>query len=118
LVKPLTIVEIVSKSTVYGNSAISYTDNQGEYVRLASAQAADELLGIQDVDASFVLFKTGNTVNISARSFGVVNVQLIMEELGGGGHLTMAACQLENTEIDDAMLKLKIAIETYHKKNN
>ena len=109
--------EIVSKSTVYGNCAISYTDNQGENVRLASAQAADELLGIQSVDASFVLFKTGNTVNISARSFGVVNVQLIMESLGGGGHLTMAACQLENAEIDDAISNLKNAIETYHKKN-
>ena len=57
---------------------------------MTAAQAADELLSIKGVAASFVLFPTGNTVNISARSLGDINVQLIMETLGGGGHFTMA----------------------------
>lgn len=110
--------DIVSKSTVYDNCAISYTDNQSNNVRLASAQAADELLGIENVDASFVLFVTGNIVNISARSLGKINVQLIMESLGGGGHLTMAACQLENNEVDNALMLLKKAIDNYKKHNS
>jgi len=110
--------DIVSKSTVYGHSAISFTDSESGNTRLASAQAADELLGIEDVDASFVLFVTGNTVNISARSFGKINVQLIMESLGGGGHLTMAACQIENTDIESAVASLKKAIDDYEKNNS
>ncbi len=109
--------EIVSLSTVYGRMAISFTEDTSDFVRLASAQAADELLGIEKVDASFVLFVTGSTVNISARSYGKVNVQLIMEALGGGGHLSMAACQLENIDINSAVEKLKEAIDTYEKQN-
>ena len=61
-------------------------------MRVASAQAADELLSIQGVNASFVLFKTGKTVNISA-SLGDINVQITCEAMGGGGHLTMAGAQ-------------------------
>ena len=109
--------EIVSLSTVYGRMAISFTENTSDFVRLASAQAADELLGIENVDASFVLFVTGSTVNISARSYGKVNVQLIMEAFGGGGHLSMAACQLENIDISIGVEKLKEAIDNYEKQN-
>ena len=79
--------------------------------RLITSQAADEMLGIENVKASFVLFRLGNAYHISARSYGEVNVQLIMEALGGGGHQTMAACQLGEIHFDDAMQKLKQAID-------
>lgn len=64
-------------------------------MRIIAPQAADELLSIQDVDASFVIYKIGNVTNISARSLGAMNVQVIMEKLGGGGHQTMAPYSLK-----------------------
>ena len=71
------------------------------------------MLGIDGVNASFVLFNAGDVINISARSFGAVNVQLIMETLGGGGHLTMAAAQLSDCTMDDAVRRLAAAIDKY-----
>ena len=65
------------------------------------------------MDASFVLFETDDTANISARSMGNINVQLVMEALGGGGHQTMAAAQLQDTTLDEAKQKLFEAIDTY-----
>ena len=76
------------------------------------AQAADELLNIQDVKATFVLGRiSGNSIGISARSLGDVNVQVLMEKLGGGGHLNNAATQLEATDIKEVISKLKKMIE-------
>ena len=103
---------IVSAAELYGNCAIA-ADGRPDASRIAAAQAADELLSIDGVDASFVIFLTGSTVNISARSLGSVNVQLIMESLGGGGHFTMAASQLENTTVDQAKQTLLAAIDRY-----
>ena len=62
----------------------------------------DELLNISNVDASFVLFEYNNAVNISARSLDNINVQVIMEKLGGGGHQTMAATQLIDVDLERA----------------
>ena len=62
------------------------------------------------MDASFVIYKTGDVVNISARSLGVMNVQIIMEKLGGGGHQTMAAAQLKNVSEQTAKEMLVNAI--------
>ena len=84
-------------------------------IRLVCPQAADELLNITDVDASFVLYRTGDIINISARSLGALNVQVIMECLGGGGHQTMAAAQLENVSIAEARKQLIKAIDDNHK---
>lgn len=78
-----------------------------------SAQASDELLNIEGIRASFVLSDVDNQIMISARSFGDINVQLIMEKLGGGGHLTVAGAQLPNESIENAVNILKIAIEDY-----
>ncbi len=78
---------------------------------LSGCTAADELLSISDVRASFVLFESGGEVNISARSLGDVNVQIIMEALGGGGHQTMAAGQLPGETFETARQKLIKAIE-------
>ncbi|KIL49216.1 hypothetical protein KP78_06840 [Jeotgalibacillus soli] len=78
------------------------------------AQAADTLLSMEDVAASFVVaLRDENVVGISARSLGTVNVQLIMERLGGGGHLTNAATQLYDITIEEAVERLKQAISEH-----
>ncbi|WP_419743974.1 DHH family phosphoesterase [Macrococcoides bohemicum] len=75
------------------------------------AQAADELLGIEGVEASFVVAeRKENVIGISARSLGEINVQLVMESMGGGGHLSNAATQLENVTINEAILQLQQTI--------
>ena len=104
---------IVSNAETYRNCAIAMGDFQCDDMRVVAPQAADELLGISDVDASFVLYQTGTTTNISGRSLGAVNVQVIMEKLGGGGHQTMAACQLENTNLEQGRQHLLDAIDQY-----
>ncbi|MBQ8572628.1 MAG: hypothetical protein IJ451_04090 [Ruminococcus sp.] len=77
-----------------------------------AAKAADELLLIKGVNASFVMYRTNEgTINISARSFGKRNVQIIMEKMGGGGHHTMAAAQLEESSFEAAVTKLISAID-------
>lgn len=98
--------KLVSEAEIFNYCAIASADENISDIRIASAQAADELLGIENVKASFVMYKTGKTVNISARSLGDVNVQIIMEALGGGGHQTMAACQMENVSLAEAREKL------------
>ena len=108
--------EIVSSAELYDvDCAIAINTDVGADSRLASAQAADELLGISGVLGSFVISRYGSEFNISARSFGSMNVQIIMETLGGGGHRTMAACQLSVDSFEDAVLQLKHAIDTYKK---
>ena len=82
-------------------------------MRVVAPQAADELLGISGVHASFVIYMTDTTANISARSLGEVNAQVIMEALGGGGHQTMAAAQLEDTGLERARQQLLEAIDSY-----
>ena len=103
--------EVVKNSVMYKNSSIAVVDFESDDVRIVASQAADELLNIDGVHGSFVLYKTDNIINISSRSYGEVNVQLIMEELGGGGHHTMAAAQLENETFDSVLALLKQAID-------
>ena len=98
--------KLVSDAEIFNYCAIACADESTPDIRIASAQAADELLGIENVKASFVMYKTGKTVNISARSLGDLNVQVIMESLGGGGHQTMAACQMEDVSIAEARERL------------
>ena len=78
---------------------------------VVGAQAANDLLNIKGVKASFVLSRYQNEIFISARSIDEVNVQLIMEKMGGGGHLNVAGCQLSNTSIEDAIGTLKSTID-------
>lgn len=77
------------------------------------AQAADELLNITSIKASFVLVKIGNDVSISGRSFGDINVQVILESLGGGGHMNIAGTKLLDSTIDEGLIRLKKAIGKY-----
>ena len=104
---------LVSEAEIYNNSAIACTDdamNGDKDIRLTAAQAADELLTIQDVQASYVLYKSHDNMCVSARSLGDMNVQLVMEKLGGGGHQTMAGANLGKITKDAAREKLINAI--------
>ena len=105
--------QLVASAEVYNRCAIASTDNPSADIRVVAPQSADELLNITNVDASFVIYSTNNCINISARSMGAMNVQLIMERLGGGGHQTMAATQLYDTSIADAKQSLIHAIDDY-----
>ena len=91
--------------------AIAHGEETNPYSQVLIAQTADILLTMKGVSASFVVAKKDNgDVGISARSLGEINVQVIMEKLGGGGHLTNAACQIKNGMIDVAIEQLKLAI--------
>ncbi len=105
--------EIVSAATSYRAMAIACADSGGTGMRIAASQAADELLSVKDVIASFVLFSENGGVNISARSYGEINVQLIMEAVGGGGHQTMAGAYLKDTSLETATTLLHKAIDAY-----
>ena len=80
---------------------------------IVAAQAADELLEIEGVEASFVITKEGNAVLISGRSWGSYNVQVILEKLGGGGHMTVAGAQFYDTSAQEVREQLLSAIEEY-----
>ncbi len=92
---------------------IAYTEEKYQNMRVVSSIAADDMLGIKDVRASFVIYPVGNDCCISARAFGDINVQLICEKLGGGGHMTVAGAQIKGIGIDAARLELKAAVSEY-----
>lgn len=109
-----------TKATIVRNAeifqeqyAISVCEEEGEDALLVTAQAADELLNVKGVTASFVCCPKEDAVYISARSFGEVNVQLIMEKLGGGGHLSVSGAQVHNASIGEVTEQLKNAIKQY-----
>ena len=81
--------------------------------RVTAAKATDELLTLQGVRASFVLFKHGSGVNLSARSLGEINVQIVMEKLGGGGNSTTAGAQVPDGTVDAVREQLMNAIDEY-----
>ncbi len=96
-----------------GDMAISVCPSDVENPTVTAAQAADELLDIAGIKASFVLTQIEETIYISARSFDMVNVQLIMEKMGGGGHLSVAGAQVKDGSVYEALDMLKKAIDEY-----
>ena len=99
---------------IHDNIAVSRFDKESNNSVLVAAQAADALLDINGIDASFVLTINDGKVHISGRSRGeVVSVQLILEKIGGGGHLNMAGAQLDTTDLDEAEKILINAIDEY-----
>ena len=109
-----TIAEIINEAEIIeGNIAISTYKGEDENANLICARAADELLTISDISASFVMAKMDNTVFISGRSVGNINVQIILEKLGGGGHITLAGAQLEGLTLEEAHDELIIRINEY-----
>lgn len=106
---------LVSRAQIYKRCAIAYTSVYSPEMRLIAPQAADELLSIENVDASFVYYRSGgDEIYISARSLGAMNVQLVMETLGGGGHQTMAGAQLHGVGLDQAGTQIRQAIDKYY----
>jgi c-di-AMP phosphodiesterase-like protein len=97
---------------IHDNIALSVIPEEG-VDRVAAAQAADELLMLKGVQASFVAVRAGNGMQMSARSMGDINVQVILEGLGGGGNSTTAGCRVEDTDPETVRQELIDAIGAY-----
>lgn len=110
-------ISLMQKAAIYRDvTAIAvWTDPIPENIKLITAQAADDLLNVEKVQAAFTLFEDKAGINISARSLGSVNVQVIMEYLGGGGHQTMAGTLIKDMSLGKAVDELKKAIDKYIK---
>ena len=104
---------IIDKAETYNSCAISTADGDIPNIRLVTSQAADELINIDGVKASFVLYKNGANTNISARSYGEINVQLIMEAIGGGGHMTVAGAFMSGMDVEGGVSEAKRVIKEY-----
>lgn len=96
--------------------AVSVCNENYDDMPIIAAQAADELLSISGVLASFVLCKVDDVVMISGRSMGDINVQAILETIGGGGHLTFAGAQIAGITLEEAKVKLLASIDEYYGK--
>ena len=108
------IADIVKKAEiVLGEIAISIYDEKSKDTNLICAKAADELLTISNITASFVLGNLGDKICISGRSIGNINVQIILEKLGGGGHITLAGAQVEGMSIEETKQELINRINEY-----
>lgn len=107
----LLISDTIKSAEVHDNLAIAICPNEVNNTVIV-ARAADELLGISGIDVCFVLCEINNAITISGRSTGEVNVQVILEELGGGGHMNMAGAKVNGT-MDEAVYMLKEAIKKH-----
>lgn len=108
------IADIVKKAEIVNETIAIATYNKKEKeASLICAKAADELLTISDITASFVLGKMGDKICISGRSIGDINVQIILEKLGGGGHITLAGAQVEGMTMEEAKQELINRINEY-----
>lgn len=109
-----TISDIVKEAQIIHDTiAISIYEQENKDASLICAKAADELLTISDITASFVIGTIGNKVCISGRSIGDINVQVILEKLGGGGHITLAGAQVEGKTKQEVREELIHKIDEY-----
>ena len=109
-----TKAEIIGNTQIIENKiCISYTKTKIENINVVIAQAADELLNVKKIEASFILGEKNGTIFISARSLGKINVHVLMEKLGGGGHIDIAGAQLEGVSIEEAYKKVYDIIQEY-----
>jgi c-di-AMP phosphodiesterase-like protein len=109
---------LVSEARLHGRYAIAVQTEPIPEIRVIASQAADELLGVENVDASFVLYPGQDQACVSARSLGKVNVQVIMERLGGGGHQIMAAAQRSDCTIAQLCELLLEELDAYDAEQN
>ena len=105
--------QLVTQAEMYMGCAVVCSAELPPEMNVVIPQAANDLLTINGIQASVVAVNVGNQISVSARSMGEVNVQLIMEKLGGGGHLTMAGAQLKDMSIEEARQKILEAIAEY-----
>ena len=106
---------IQSTKIINDNICLAYTGKEADNINIVVAQAADELLNIKQVEASFVLGQKNGRVFVSARSLGNINVHVLMEKLGGGGHRDIAGAQFKDITIEEAYNKVKDVIQSYLK---
>jgi len=106
---------IQSTKIINDNICLAYTGKEADNINIVVAQAADELLNIKQVEASFVLGQKNGRVFVSARSLGNINVHVLMEKLGGGGHRDIAGAQFKDITIEEAYNKVKEVIQSYLK---
>ena len=103
--------KILQNARTYRSVAIAMPESAQD--RIVAAQAADELLNVAGVEASMVMYPDGDGVSVSARAIGDVNVQMIMEKLGGGGNRNAAAAQIKGVSLRDGVSMLIKAIDEY-----
>jgi c-di-AMP phosphodiesterase-like protein len=103
----------VIKNAQFYRQRLAVAATEEDVGRIVAAQAADELLNVSGVDASFVIYSEDGGQNISGRSSGDVNVQVILEDLGGGGNAAAAGAQLKDCTLKQATLQLQQAIDRY-----
>ena len=108
---------VASAEVVYNSIAIATYDQEDSNANIICAKAADTLLTIGDINASFVIGIKGERVFISGRSIGDINVQVILEKLGGGGHITLAGAQIEGMSIEEVKQELMKKIDEYFIEN-
>ena len=108
--------DIIRRAEMYRDDIALAVIPQDGVDRVAAAQAADELLTLKGVKASFVVYSSGENVLMSARSLGEINVQVILETLGGGGNSTTAGGKVENATVLDVRQRLTEAIDDYFEK--
>lgn len=107
----LLIAETIKSAEVNDNIAIAITPKNVDTVIIA--KAADELLNISGISVSFVLGEVNNDIYISGRSIGDINIQIVLEALGGGGHMNIAGTKMSNITMEEVINKLREAIKKY-----
>ena len=105
--------QIIKNAKLY-RQEIAIVPLSSSTTRVLAAQAADELLNISGISASFVLYPDNDTVYISARSIGSANVQMILEPLGGGGNMATVGCQMKNVSVKEALEQLVASIDKFY----
>ena len=112
------ITEIIKTTEIINDTiGIAVYESEDKEANIICAKSADELLTIGNITASFVLGNDGEKVTISGRSIGDINVQLILEKMGGGGHITLAGAQIEGMTIEEVKEELKQRISEYFEEN-
>ena len=113
------ITEIIKTTEIINDTiGIATYNKEDKDANVICAKSADELLTIGNITASFVLGNVGNEVTISGRSIGDINVQVILEKMGGGGHITLAGAQIEGMTIEEVKEELKQRIDEYFEENS
>ena len=113
------ITEIIKTTEIINDTiGIATYNKEDKDANVICAKSADELLTIGNITASFVLGNVGNEVTISGRSIGDINVQVILEKMGGGGHITLAGAQIEGMTIEEVKEELKQRINEYFEENS
>ena len=109
---------VASTEKIYDGMYMSVCPSDYGNTSVTAAQAADELLDVEGIKASFVLCEDGDTIFVSARSLGEINVQVILEKIGGGGHQTISGAQFKGKTLGEVKEIVKEAVKQYMEESN